>query len=58
MTTKYNVSKGTKLLTYDFVLATHQETNKLGEKKSEEAVEKLGRYVKVVQELPVKVEDN
>ncbi|KAL5589263.1 hypothetical protein FOVSG1_011130 [Fusarium oxysporum f. sp. vasinfectum] len=57
MATKYNVSDGTRLLTYDFVLATHQETNALRDKKSQEAVDKLGGNIKVVQGLPVKFED-
>ncbi|RYC77156.1 hypothetical protein BFJ63_vAg19970, partial [Fusarium oxysporum f. sp. narcissi] len=57
MATKYNVSKETKLLSYDFVLATAQETSKLRDKKSEEAVEKLGKSAKVVQGLLTKVED-
>ncbi|KAF5234228.1 hypothetical protein FANTH_12212 [Fusarium anthophilum] len=57
MATKYNVSKETKLLVYDFVLAMDQETNALRDKKSEEALRRLGKYSKVVNGLPVKCED-
>jgi hypothetical protein len=40
---KYGVKEGTKLLTYDFVLVTDAETNKLREEKALEAMRKMGR---------------
>lgn len=50
---KYNVPEGTKLLTYDFVLVTEQESFDLRSKNSAAALEKLGRRVKIVEGLPV-----
>lgn len=40
---KYGVSEGTKLLTYDFVLVTDEETRKLRDEKALEAMRRLGR---------------
>ncbi|ORY10436.1 Intradiol ring-cleavage dioxygenase [Clohesyomyces aquaticus] len=55
---KYDVKEGTKLLTYDFVLVTDEETNKLREQKAKEAMEKLGRpNMKIVEGLPIPMED-
>jgi hypothetical protein len=40
-------------LTYDFVLVSDAETAALREKNSKEALDKLGRKVKMVNGLPV-----
>ena len=50
---QYDVKESTKLLTYDFVLVTEEESADLRAKKSKEALEKLGRKVKIVEGLPV-----
>ncbi|ETN46166.1 uncharacterized protein HMPREF1541_00350 [Cyphellophora europaea CBS 101466] len=50
---KYGVKEGTKLLKYDFVLVGEEESKKLREERSKEALEKLGRRVKIVEGLPV-----
>ena len=50
---KYGVSEGTKLLTYDFVLVTDEETRKLREEESLKAMEKLGLRMKLLDGLPV-----
>ena len=50
---KYNVSEDHALLTYDFVLMSEAETKALREKNSKDALDKLGRKVKIVNGLPV-----
>ncbi|TQB77019.1 hypothetical protein MPDQ_005502 [Monascus purpureus] len=50
---KYNVPEGHAALKYDFVLISDQETKSLREKKAVEALDKLGRKVKIVNGLPV-----
>ncbi|KAF1959833.1 chlorocatechol 1,2-dioxygenase [Byssothecium circinans] len=40
---KYGVEEGTKLLTYDFVLVTDEETRKLRDEEALKAMKKLGR---------------
>lgn len=50
---KYNVKAGTKLLTYDFVLVTDDESRQLREKNAMEAMEKLGKKMKLWNGLPV-----
>jgi hypothetical protein len=50
---KYGVKEGTALITWDFVLVSDKEADELRDRKSMEALEKLGRYVKIVDGLPV-----
>lgn len=50
---KYGVKEGTKLLTYDFVLVSDKESFDLRSQKSQQALENLGRKVKIVEGLPV-----
>ncbi|KAL2006611.1 hypothetical protein VTN00DRAFT_9279 [Thermoascus crustaceus] len=50
---KYGVPEGTALLTYDFVLVTEADSNALRDKNSKEALDKLGRKVKIVNGLPI-----
>ena len=50
---KYNVSEDHALLTYDFVLVSDDETKALRERNSKDALDKLGRKVKIVNGLPV-----
>lgn len=51
---KYNVKEGTKLLKYDFVLVTEEETQKLRHDEAVKAMEALGReHMKVIKGLPV-----
>ena len=50
---KYEVNEGGKLITYDFVLVSEEESRKLREKKAMEAMEKLGRRMKLYKGLPV-----
>jgi protocatechuate 3,4-dioxygenase beta subunit len=40
---KYDIKEGSKLLTYDFVLVTEEETKKLRDEEALKAMEKLGR---------------
>ena len=53
MAEKYGVKEGQALMTYDFVLVSEQESFDLRAKKSKDALEKLGRKVKIVEGLPV-----
>lgn len=53
MAKEYNVKVGHKLLTYDFVMVSDEETSKLRDQRAKEALEKLGRKVKIVEGLPV-----
>lgn len=50
---KYGVKEGGKLMTYDFVLVTDEESRKLREKEAMSAMEKLGRRMKLYNGLPV-----
>jgi hypothetical protein len=50
---QYGVSKGSKTITYDFVLVSKQEAVDLRAKNGKEALEKLGRKVQIVDGLPV-----
>ncbi|KAF7595606.1 hypothetical protein BBP40_005353 [Aspergillus hancockii] len=50
---KYGVSEDHALLTYDFVLVSDAETSALRERNSKEALDALGRKVKIVNGLPV-----
>ena len=51
---KYDVPEGTALLEHDFVLVTEEESRKLREEKSREALEKLGiTRMRMVDCLPV-----
>ncbi|KAL5366576.1 Intradiol ring-cleavage dioxygenase [Aspergillus floccosus] len=50
---KYNVAEDHALLTYDFVLVSDSETAELRARNSKEALDKLGRKVKIVNGLPV-----
>jgi hypothetical protein len=53
MAKEYGVQVGHRLLTYDFVLVSDEESRELRDKKAKEALEKLGRRVKIVEGLPV-----
>jgi protocatechuate 3,4-dioxygenase beta subunit len=50
---KYGVKEGSKLITYDFVLVTEDESRKLREKNAMEAMERLGRHMKLYNGLPI-----
>ena len=50
---KYGVKEGTALITWDFVLVSDKEADELRDRKSMEALEKLGMHVKIVDGLPV-----
>jgi hypothetical protein len=51
---KYNVKEGTKLLTYDFVLVTDEETKKLRHEEAVKAMQSLGREgMTIINGLPV-----
>lgn len=50
---QYDVKEGTKLLTYDFVLVTDEETKKLRHDEAVKAMEGLGREMMIVNGLPV-----
>jgi hypothetical protein len=51
---KYDIKEGSKLLTYDFVLVTDEETKDLRNQKAREAMQKLGRdNMKILDGLPV-----
>lgn len=53
MAREYGVSVGHKLLVYKFVLVSEEESRSLREQRAREALEKLGRRVKIVDGLPV-----
>lgn len=40
---KYDIKEGSKLLTYDFVLVTDEETKELRDEEALKAMKKLGR---------------
>ena len=50
---KYGVKEGSKLISYDFVLVTDEESRKLREKNGMEAMAQLGRRMKLYKGLPV-----
>jgi hypothetical protein len=50
---EYDVKEGCKLIAYDFVLVSDDESRKLREEKAMEAMEKLGRRMKLYKGLPV-----
>lgn len=51
---QYNVKEGTKLLTYDFVLVTDEETKTLRDEEARKAMEALGREnMRIIEGLPV-----
>jgi hypothetical protein len=50
---EYDVNEGCKLITYNFVLVSDDESRKLREEKAMEAMEKLGRRMKLYKGLPV-----
>lgn len=50
---RFNVAEDHALLTYDFVLVSEAETKALREKNSKDALDKLGRKVKIVNGLPI-----
>jgi len=53
LVSRYGVTAGTKLLKYDFVLVSDDQTLSLRNDRSKEALEKLGRKVRVIDGLPV-----
>ena len=50
---KYDVKEGGKLITYNFVLVSEEESQKLREEKAMEAMHHLGRKMKLWNGLPV-----
>ncbi|KAL9092595.1 MAG: hypothetical protein Q9165_004399 [Trypethelium subeluteriae] len=50
---KYGVPEGTKLITYDFVLVSEEESRKLREQNAMQAMEAQGRRMKLYKGLPV-----
>ena len=50
---KYDVKEGSKLIAYDFVLVTDDESKQLREKNAMQAMERLGRHMKLYNGLPV-----
>lgn len=50
---QYGVEEGSALMTYDFVLVGEEESFNLRSQKSHQALERLGRRVKIVRGLPV-----
>ncbi|KAM6508098.1 hypothetical protein FALCPG4_017986 [Fusarium falciforme] len=50
---KYGVKLGSALLTYDFVLVTDKVAAKLRRQKAEEAMAKLGRKFRFIDDLPI-----
>ncbi|KAL4914894.1 Intradiol ring-cleavage dioxygenase [Aspergillus aurantiobrunneus] len=50
---KYGVSEDHALLTYDFILVSDAETSELRAQNSKDALDKLGRKVKIVNGLPI-----
>lgn len=50
---KYGVAEGSWLLKHDFVLTTQEETERLRDQLAEEALQKLGLSLKLVDHLPV-----
>lgn len=50
---QYDVKEGSKVIKYDFVLVTDEESKKLREQEAMAAMEKLGRRMKLYDGLPV-----
>lgn len=51
---KYGVAEGSKLLTYDFVLVTDEESRQLREDEAKKALQKLGFHdMNFIDGLPV-----
>ena len=50
---QYEVKPGSKLITYDFVLVTDEESRKLREKNAMDAMKELGIKAKLLDGLPV-----
>jgi hypothetical protein len=50
---KYRVAEGSLLLTYDFVLVTSEESERLRDENALSAMKKLGRKVKILDHSPV-----
>nr|POF03899.1 hydroxyquinol 1,2-dioxygenase [Quercus suber] len=50
---EYGVREGMRLLTYDFVLVSEDESRKLREQKALEAMKALGRRMKLYKGLPI-----
>jgi ABC-type tungstate transport system permease subunit len=53
MAKKYGVKVGSALMTYDFVLVSDEAAAKLRRAKAEEAMAKLGRKFRFIDDLPV-----
>jgi hypothetical protein len=53
LTEQYGVKAGTKLIRYDFVLVSDQEAKQLREHNATQAMQKLGRRMKLWNGLPV-----
>ncbi|KAF5584050.1 hydroxyquinol-1 2-dioxygenase [Fusarium subglutinans] len=53
MANKYGVKIGSALMTYDFVLVSDEAAAKLRREKAEEAMAKLGRKFRFIDDLPV-----
>lgn len=50
---QHGVEEGSKLMSYDFVLVTEEESRKLREKNALEATKKLGLNMKLWNGLPI-----
>ena len=50
---EYGVKEGSKLISYDFVLVTEEESKKLREQKAMDAMKHLGLRMKLYNGLPV-----
>jgi hypothetical protein len=53
MAKTYGVKEGTKLIAYDFVLVSEQESRELREKNAMEAMKDLGLRMKLYNGLPI-----
>ena len=54
---QYDVKEGSKLITYNFVLVTEDESSKLREKNAMAAMEAQGRKMKFWNGLPIPEQD-
>ena len=50
---QFGMKEGSKLIKYDFVLVTDEESRKLRETEAMAAMEKLGRRMKLYNGLPI-----
>ena len=50
---EFGVREGSKLISYDFVLVSEEESRQLRQKNALAAMEKLGRKMKLYEGLPV-----